>query len=120
MNYSYVMGIDNVDELKKKGFTITKIGNSYGVSFSDDNSKTFEDFICKNLLNGYWNEYLGKEKVFIFKFENGSIKKYILDSSNYDEILNLCRKFAEYDFESIEKMLKDNEFYYEKYFKEKR
>ena len=117
MNYSYVMGIDDADELNNKGFIIQKMGNDYGISFSDNKSKIYEDFICRRLSNGFWNEYLGREKVFIFKFEDGSIKRYGLDSKNYDEILNLCRKFANYEFESIEKMLRDNEYYYNVYFK---
>ena len=118
MNYSYVMAINNIEELNDKGFLIEKRGDDYGVSFSDDKKNFFEDFISRNLLNGFWNEYIGKEKVFIFKFDDGSIKRYSLNSTNESEILNLCRKFANCNFESIDKMLEDNEFYYEKYYKQ--
>ena len=117
MNYSYVMGITDIDDLRKNGFNIKIYGEYYGISFPDDKIKIFEEFICKNLKNGFWNEYLGKEKVFIFKFENGEIKRYVLDDENEEEILNLCSKFAEYKFESITKILKDNKFYLETYFK---
>ena len=117
MNYSYVMGITDIDDLRKNGFNIKIYGENYGISFPDDKIKIFEEFICKNLKNGFWNEYLGKEKVFIFKFENGEIKRYVLDDENEEEILNLCSKFAEYKFESITKILKDNKFYLETYFK---
>ena len=117
MNYSYVMGVADIQKLKENGFNIKTYGESYGVSFSDDKIKIFEEFIYKNLQNGFWNEYLGKEKVFIFKFENGKIKRYVLNNENEEEILNLCSKFAEYKFESITKMLKDNKFYLETYFK---
>ena len=117
MNYSYVMGIDNIDELANNGFLIQKIDSDYGVSFSDDKISLFEDFICRNLANGFWNEHIGKEIVFIFKFDDGSIKRYLLNSDNESEILNLCRKFANCNFESIEKMLKGNEYYYEKYYR---
>ena len=118
MNYSYVMAVDNIEELNNNDFLIQQLGDDYGVSFSDDKKSFFEDFICRNLANGFWNEYIGKEKVFIFKFDDGSIKKYTLNSENENEILNLCRKFANCNFESIEKMLKDNEYYYEKYYKQ--
>ena len=117
MNYSYVMGITDIDDLRKNGFNIKIYGENYGISFPDDKIKIFEEFICKNLKNGFWNEYLGKEKVFIFKFENGEIKRYVLNDENEEEILNLCSKFAEYKFESITKMLKVNKFYLETYFK---
>ncbi len=117
MNYSYVMGITDINELRENGFNIKIYGENYGISFSDDKIKIFEEFICKNLQNGFWNEYLGKEKVFIFKSENSEIKRYVLNNDNEEEILNLCSKFAEYKFESITKMLKDNEFYLDTYFK---
>ena len=117
MNYSYVMGITDIDDLRKNGFNIKIYGENYGISFPDDKIKLFEEFICKNLQNGFWNEYLGKEKVFIFKAENSEIKRYVLNNDNEEEILNLCSKFADYKFESITKMLKDNEFYLDTYFK---
>lgn len=117
MNYSYVMGIPDINELRENGFNIKTYGENYGISFPDDKIKIFEEFICKNLQNGFWNEYLGKEKVFIFKSENGEIKRYVLNNENEKEILNLCSKFAEYKFESITKMLKDNKFYLDTYFK---
>ena len=65
MNYSYVMGIDNINKLKEENFEIQQFGNSFGVVFSDEKIKLFEEYICKSLKNGFWNEYLGKEKVFI-------------------------------------------------------
>ena len=117
MNYSYVMGITDIDDLRKNGFYIKIYGENYGISFPDDKIKIFEEFICKNLQNGFWNEYLGKEKVFIFKSENSEIKRYVLNNDNEEEILNLCSKFANYKFESITKMLNDNEFYLDTYFK---
>lgn len=117
MNYSYVMGIPDINELRENGFNIKTYGENYGISFPDDKIKIFEEFICKNLQNGFWNEYLGKEKVFIFKSENSEIKRYILNNDNEEEILNLCSKFADYKFESITKMLNDNEFYLDTYFK---
>lgn len=118
MNYSYVMAVSNIEELQDKGFLIQKIDDDYGISFSDDKISVFEDFICRNLSNGFWNEHIGNEKVFIFKFNDGSIRRYTLNLENESEILDLCRKFANCNFESIEKMLKGNEYYYENYYKE--
>lgn len=116
MNYSYVMGIDNINKLKEENFEIQQFGNSFGVVFSDEKIKLFEEYICKSLKNGFWNEYLGKEKVFIFKFKNGEIKRYVLNEDNEQEILKLCCEFASYEFESINKMLRENEFYAENYY----
>ncbi len=118
MNYSYVMAVNNANELIENGFNVQISDEDYFVSFTDDKKDFFEEYIKKNLKNGFWNEYLGKEKVFIFKFKDGRVKKYTLNDSNKEEILKLCREFANQDFESVDKMLKDNEFYKENYFKD--
>lgn len=117
INYSYVMGIDNIDILVENSFSIESYGENYGISFSDDKIEIFEKYICENLKNGFWNEYIGKEKVFIFKFGNGKIKKYILNEDNEKEILTLCEKFANCSFNSIDRMLRDNNFYKKTYYK---
>ena len=39
------------------------------------------------LENGFWNEYIGKDKVFIFKFKNGEIK--IMKKKYYTYVVNL-------------------------------
>ncbi len=118
MNYSYLMGINNIEKLKQNNFEIKSFGNNYGVTFDENKIELFEKYICETLENGFWNEYLGKDKVFIFKFNNGEIKKYILNENNEKEILKLCCKFADYEFESIEKMLRSNSFYAETYYVE--
>ena len=117
MNYSYVMAVNNANELIENGFNVQLYDGDYLVSFTDDKKDFFEEYIKKNLKNGFWNEYLGKEKVFIFKFKDSRVKKYTLNDSNEEEILKLCREFANQDFESVDKMLRDNEFYKENYFK---
>ena len=119
MNYSYIMGANNIEELEKEGFNLKEFcDGEYVTSFQDDKINDYEKFIYNNLENGFWNEYLGKDKVFIFKFEDGSIKKYVLDESNEQEVLELCRKFANCEFESVDKMLRDNEYYANSYYKE--
>ena len=79
MNYSYIMGVDNVDSLDRTKFDIEEIDGDYGVSFEDDYIEEYEDFIRENLRPTYWNEYLGEEIVFIFKMDNGSIKRIVRD-----------------------------------------
>lgn len=116
MNYSYVMGIDNIETLKQNNFEIEQFGNHYEITFSDEKIETYEKFIYQALQNGFWNEYLGKEIVFIFKFKDRTIKKFVLDKNNEKEILNLCCNFAECNFSSIMEMLRENEFYSQTYF----
>ncbi len=57
------MGINNIDALKKDNFKIKSFGNNYGVIFDDNKIELFEKYICETLENGFWNEYLGKDKV---------------------------------------------------------
>lgn len=119
MNYSYLMGVKDVEELKNNGFIIEKIDEDYGIIFTKDKEKLYEEFIIKNLEPGYWNEYLGDDFVFIFKYPNNKVKKYIYNKNNEQEIFSLCCQFAEYEFPSFMQMLKDNTFYLEKYFNNK-
>ena len=118
MNYSYLMGINNIDILKQNNFKIKYFGNNYGVIFDEGKIELFEKYICETLENGFWNEYLGKDKVFIFKFENSEIKRYVLNKDNEKEVLKLCCEFADCKFKSIDKMLKDNSFYAKSYYTE--
>lgn len=118
MNYSYIMGVNNIDILKQNNFKIKQFENDYGVIFEDNKVELFEKYICATLENGFWNEYLGKDKVFIFKSKDGEIKKYVLNNDNEKEILKSCCEFAECEFESIDKMLRDNEFYAKNYYTE--
>ena len=118
MNYSYVMGTNNTDKLIENEFEIENFKNNYGISFPDEKINVFEEYIYSALKNGFWNEYLGKEKVFIFKFNDGRIKRFVLNSENEKEILNLCCEFANCKFESIDKMLMENSFYAKTYYKD--
>lgn len=118
MNYSYVMGVDNVETLDETKFQIEEIDGDYGISFLDDYIEEYEEFIEENLRPTYWNEYLGDEIVFIFKFGNGNIKRIVRDGVNDEEILELCRKFAGVDFEDIDTMLSENSFYARTYYRE--
>ncbi len=118
MNYSYLMGINNIDILKQNNVKIKYFGNNYGVIFDDNKIELFEKYICETLENGFWNEYLGKDKVFIFKFKNSKIKRYVLNKDNEKEVLKLCCEFADCKFKSIDKMLRDNNFYAQTYYAE--
>ena len=75
-------------------------------------------YICETLENGFFFFFLGKDKVFIFKFENSEIKRYVLNKDNEKEVLKLCCEFADCKFKSIDKMLKDNSFYAKSYYTE--
>lgn len=118
MNYSYIMGIEDIQVLRNRGFCIEEIDGDYGVSFKDEEKDFYEKFIEGNLSLGFWNEYLGDKQVFMFKFLDGSFKRIEYSEETEGEILKLCRKFAECDFPSYEDLLHENEFYAKYYFKD--
>ena len=115
MNYSYVMGIDSlINVLKNQGFVVEVDGKNYMVSFPEDKTVIWENFISTHLELGYWNEYLTDVGVvFLFHLQDG-IKKYIVNNYENDEVLGLCEKLCDCKFESIKNMLSGNHFYKDK------
>lgn len=122
MYYSYLMGLKKeifssakMNKLKKNVVGIIKNEkDAYGVCFTEDQINNYEKFVINNLKNGFWNEYVGEEGkiiVFIFKFNNGEVKRFQLDNTNEQEILKLCSEFAKTEFTSIRKMILDNDYY---------
>ena len=112
MNYSYVMGIDNsINVLEVDGFIIEKGRNNYMISFPEEKSQIWEDFITKHLELDYWNEYLTDTGVvFLFHLQDG-IKKYVVLNYKNKEVIGLCEKLCKCKFESIKSMLIGNHFY---------
>ena len=49
MNYSYLMGVKDITELKNNGFIVEEIDGNYGIKFEKDKAKFYEEFIIKNL-----------------------------------------------------------------------
>lgn len=115
MNYSYVMGIDDsINVLEAQGFVIEKSRNNYMVSFPEDKTQIWENFITKHLELDYWNEYLTHNGVvFLFHLKDG-IKKYVVYNYENAEVLKLCEKLCGRKFESIKSMLIGNHFYKDK------
>ncbi len=114
--YSYVMGIgNNIDLLDKTKFNINDEDGDYEVTFNKEDALEFEKFIVDNLNITYWNEYIMDDKiVFNFKNNNNITKRYILSSQNNDEILRMCRSYAELDFSNVHQMYLDTPFYSDK------
>lgn len=112
MIYSYVIGIGKeIKTLKKQGFKIKKDKTNYQVTFPEDKTKFWEDFIMDNLNVGYWNEYITNNKVvFLFHLQDG-FHRYEINDLNNQEILELCRELSGQNFESLESMLANNKFY---------
>lgn len=112
MFHSYVMGIEcTIMELKNQGFDIKNDGDNYMVAFPKEKRLIWEEFIISHLELGYWNEYITEnEVVFLFHLEDG-IKRYEVYNYDNDEVLALCEKLCECEFESLKEMLVGNHYY---------
>ena len=77
------------------------------VSFPKEKAEIWEEYISAHLEFEYWNEYLTENgAVFLFHLQEG-IKRYEVN----DEVLGLCERLCDCKFESIKRMLSDNQIY---------
>ncbi|MFQ5531804.1 MAG: class I tRNA ligase family protein, partial [Candidatus Nanoarchaeia archaeon] len=76
--------------------------------------KDYEKLIIKKMENGFWNEYIGEEIVFIFKFNDGKIKRLVLNQDTEEEIDKLASEFMKdenWNKSCVWKWLAENGFY---------
>ena len=111
---SFLMGVGLVDdELNKLGiyFEKTESGN-YKLLIDHGDLERYESFVREYMKPGFWNEHISNDKtIFIFKDKNGEVSRYIKDDTNQQHILRLCNEYADMEFDSIETMLRGNEWY---------
>lgn len=53
MNYSYLMGVKDITELRNNGFIIEEAEGDYCIKFEKDKEKFYQNFIIKNLEAGF-------------------------------------------------------------------
>lgn len=76
MNYSYIMGVNNIDILKQNNFKIKQFENNYGVIFDDNKVELFEKYICETLENFDGIEQIYKDNNLIYELHcSGGIIK---------------------------------------------
>ncbi len=99
----------NIEETKADGDRTLKI--------PEEKIGQYIDLIKAKLDNGFWNEVIGARKIiFIFKFKDGSTKKYRLSPENEQEIDKLCAEFNNEPPEktaNVYKYISDNKFYHD-------
>lgn len=118
---SYLMGADKISdkELTDLGIVIqeTRESGSRKLQIPPSATEQYKDLICQKLNLGYWNETVGSENIFfIFKFKDGQIKQYTLDTHNEHEIDKLCAAFnnePEGKTTNVYKYLAENDFYHD-------
>jgi leucyl-tRNA synthetase len=112
---SYLMGASKISdgELEQSGIRIArKLDNGdREVEIPSEVLPKYEKLIRENLDSGFWNEYIGNETVFLFKFDNGNVDRISLLPETAGKINALAEKFAKTAFASPWQMLAENHWY---------
>lgn len=118
---SYLMGAEAItdDELEALGVIIvgkSKSG-SRKLQIPAEKIALYESLIREKLSPGFWNEYIGPDRIhFIFKLKDGTIKEYDLSTENEPEIGRLCAELNDQDpteTRIVYKYISENDFYHE-------
>ncbi len=115
---SYLMGASKIKDfdLMNLGIKIiekTKSGD-LKIEIPVVKLKGYEKLIEDKMDNGFWNEYLGEEIVFIFKFNDGKTKRLVLNEGTHEEIDKLASEFMKeenWNKSCVWKWLAENSFY---------
>ncbi len=103
-------------DLERIGVQVVEKGSDGDRKLEMSSSKV-DDYVYlvgKNLESGFWNEVVGDEITFIFKYRDGSTRKYELSTENESEVAELCSKFSGDSLEktkNVYKYLSENKFY---------
>lgn len=98
---SYLMGADEVSDqelLNLKIKIIEKLDSgSRKIEIPKESINEYEDLITNKLRNGFWNEYIGKKIVFIFKHNDGKTERLQYDKNTRQKINQLTADFSNDD-----------------------
>ncbi len=94
---SYLMGGEDISDedlkrLKIKILDTTEKGYRK-IEIPKSKIKDYEKLIENKMTLGFWNEYIAKEIIFIFKFKDGKVKRFVLSRENEKEIDKLGEEF---------------------------
>jgi len=118
---SYLMGGKGIsdEEIQSLEISIEERNNDGDRSLKIPKEKLSQyiELIKPKLSKGFWNEIIGEnEIIFIFKFEDGLIKNYILSQENEQEIAQLCERINNEPADktaNVYKYLSGNKFYHD-------
>lgn len=117
---SYLMGAKDISDEEIKSLDISienRNDEDRSLKIPEEKLSQYIELIKAKLTRGFWNEIIGAgEIIFVFKFDDGSIKKYILSPENEQEIDKLCAKFNNEPADktaNVYKYISDNKFYHD-------
>ncbi len=95
---SYLMGADQISDqdLIYVGVKITSTKENVRLlEIPNQSLPKYEQLIEQKLTPGFWNEYVGRETVFLFKFKDGTFKHLPLTPETDQEVDKLAAEFNE-------------------------
>jgi leucyl-tRNA synthetase len=114
---SYLMGASNIldDDLISIGVKIVekKKDGDRTLEIPKSSLEQYEKLVTEKIDPGFWNEYIGAEIVFIFKFKDGRVERIVLGDSTGEKIDKLAAEFVGEDWNKscVWKWLAENKFY---------
>jgi len=121
MYLSYLMGAYQISDQELATLSIEIVGKtdsgSRKLKITSESIEQYKNLIREKMTPGFWNEFLDENGIqFIFKFENGDIKEYMLSLENEQEIDGLCAKLNNEPPEktaNVYKYISENDFYHD-------
>ena len=121
MYLSYLMGSDKISDqdLTNLGIEIVEKTDSGSKKLKIPSEKIegYKNLIREKITAGFWNEFLDENNIhFIFKFQNGEVKEYVLSPENEQEIDKICAELNNEPPEktmNVYKYISDNDFYHD-------
>ncbi|KKW20874.1 MAG: Leucine-tRNA ligase [Parcubacteria group bacterium GW2011_GWC2_52_8c] len=114
---SYLMGARDISdkELATLGVLIIKktSDGDRKIIVPKTRLSEYEKLVSKKMTPGFWNEYIGKEAVFIFKHKDGSLERLTLTPETEKRIDKLAADFVGegWNKSSVWKWLAENDWY---------
>jgi leucyl-tRNA synthetase len=102
---SYLMGAEKIsdDELNKIGVKVFEKLNDGDrkLEIPQESLKQYEKLISDKLTPGFWNEYVSKETVFLFKHKNKKVDRYVLSDKTEKTIDKLAAEFNKQEWKDM-------------------
>ncbi|HEY5221071.1 MAG TPA: non-canonical purine NTP pyrophosphatase [Candidatus Paceibacterota bacterium] len=112
---SYLMGGEKItdQDLKNLDIRIVEVipSGDRKIIIPENKITDYEKLITEKIDVGFWNEYIGKETVFIFKHSDNRTERIVLSNETEAHINDLASQFAKQKFISPWLMLAENKWY---------
>lgn len=116
---SYLMGAEKITDkdLTELGITIHEVTEKgyRKIMIPEESLSQYEKLIEEKLTPGYWNEYIGKDIVFLFKHKTKPFERILLSPETEEKIerTGAAMNDEEYTGNMVWKWLSENDWYHD-------